>query len=79
MNSSSSPKEDAAGQGNERNIDLSGNGSADNSTVNANNQPSQQADTQTPTASNNTTSNDSIAPTENNGQETQQPARIKPR
>ncbi|WKX26642.1 SPOR domain-containing protein [Tatumella ptyseos] len=74
MNSSSSPKEDAAGQGNERNIDLSGNGSADNSTVNANNQPSQQADTQTPTASNNTTSNDSIAPTENNGQETQQPA-----
>jgi len=75
MNSSSSPKEDAAGQGNERNIDLSGNGSADNSTVTANNQPPQQADTQsaaqTPAAPNDTTSNDSIAPTNNNGQETQ--------
>lgn len=72
MNSSSKPNEEAAGQGNERNIDLSGNSPADNSTAPANDQPQQQADAaQTPAAPNDTTSNGSMEPTNGGTQATQ--------
>ena len=67
MNSSSKPSEEVASQGNERNIDLSGNASADNSTAPVNQQPSQQSDSQptaqAPVAGNDTTSNGSMEPT----------------
>ncbi|WP_241639925.1 SPOR domain-containing protein [Rosenbergiella epipactidis] len=75
MNSSSKPNEAASGQVNERNIDLSGNASADNSTAPANDQSSQQTDTQpaaqTPVAPSDTTSNGAMEPTNGVSQDTQ--------
>lgn len=70
MNSQSKPDEAATGQGNERNVDLSGNTSADNSTAAVNDQQNQPAGTQ-PAAPSDSTSNGSMASTNGMAQDTQ--------